>query len=69
MRTMKPLRFRYINWQGESEVRTVVPKLLFWGSTEFHPQEQWLLRAQDVERNAERTFAVKDIQGIEEVEP
>ena len=29
--------------------------------TEWHPEEQWILDAFDLDRNAERSFAFKDI--------
>ncbi len=60
--TKKTLRILYTNYKGETAVRTILPKELKFGSTEYHPEEQWLLVAFDLEKNAERTFAVKDIQ-------
>ena len=57
-----PLIFRYKNWQDGVEVRHVIPVEVFWGKTEWHPKEQWLMKAWDLDKDAERTFAVKDIQ-------
>jgi predicted DNA-binding transcriptional regulator YafY len=56
-----PLRFTYTNWRGETSVRSVWPIRVEWGSNEYHPEPQWLLVALDLERDAERTFAIKDI--------
>ena len=55
------LIFEYINWEGKKAVRTVKPLEIWYGKTEWHPKEQWLLRAIDLDKNKERNFAVKDI--------
>lgn len=52
----------YTNWRGETAERTIVPIKIWFGSTEWHKEEQWLLRALDTEKQAERDFAIKDIQ-------
>jgi len=54
----------YTNWKGETALRRVVPKEggFRFGQTQYHPETQWLLDAFDVEKKADRTFAVKDIR-------
>jgi predicted DNA-binding transcriptional regulator YafY len=52
----------YTNWKGETSERDIKPIELWFGATEYHPEEQWLLRALDIEKNDERNFAMKDIQ-------
>ena len=56
------LRIEYTNWRGETSVRTIVPLNIWFGSTEWHPVEQWLMRAVDIEKDAERDFALTDIK-------
>ena len=56
-----PLRFEYKNWQGQTAIRTVMPIGVWYGKTEFHPEEQYFLKAMDVDKGEERNFAVKDI--------
>lgn len=51
----------YTNWKGERSVRTVTPRLFFWGSTNYHPDPQWLMTAIDEDKNAERTFALSGV--------
>lgn len=57
----------YTNHRGERRERTVRPDrylgmaALFFGATEHHPGEQWVLHAWDYEKQAWRTFAMKDI--------
>ena len=51
----------YTNWRGETTQRTVIPESIYFGSTEWHQEPQWLLRALDVEKQAMRDFAIKDI--------
>lgn len=56
-----PIKVEYTNYRGEKEVRTIIPMSFFFGSTEYHPQEQWLLRVWDCDRHAERIYALKEI--------
>lgn len=58
----QPIKMRYKNWRGEVAVRTVIPQRIYWGSTEWHPQEQWLLEVFEVDKHVTRVFAVADIQ-------
>lgn len=51
----------YTNHRGVLETRKVLPFKVRFGSTEWHKEEQWLLKAWCYERKAEREFAVKDI--------
>lgn len=51
----------YTNYRGERGIRKIQPINIEFGHTEFHPMDQWLLRARDVEKNADRTFALRDI--------
>tara|TARA_Y100001968_G_scaffold331057_1_gene384584 strand:- start:1107 stop:1325 length:219 start_codon:yes stop_codon:yes gene_type:complete len=54
------ITFTYTNWRGETSVRKAIPMGLEWSSTEWHPEPGWLLRAYDLEKQAERQFAIKD---------
>lgn len=58
----KIVKFKYKNYRGEVAWRSVEPIEIRFGSTDWHPEPQWLLRALDVEKNAEREFAIKDIE-------
>lgn len=51
----------YTNWRGETAERTVIPIEIWWGATEWHPGEQWLLKVWDIERQSYRHYALKDI--------
>ena len=57
-----PLRFIYTNWEGETRERKVIPVEIWYGKTDFHPKEQWFLKAIDVGKNAQRDFAINDIK-------
>lgn len=52
----------YTNWKGVTAKRRIVPKNIFYGSTEWHNEEQWLLNAFDIDKQADRAFAIKDIK-------
>lgn len=53
--------FDYENYRGEVGRRTVIPKGMSFGSTEYHTEPQWLLDAWDVDKQADRTFAFSGI--------
>jgi len=55
--------FWYVNHRGEKAWRTVLPVSIRLWQTEFHPVTQWLLDAYDTQKQAMRTFAMKDIRG------
>lgn len=57
----KHIVFRYKNWRGEIATRTVLPHKIWFGSTEWHPEEQWFLTGEDVEKGEIRDFALSDI--------
>ena len=52
----------YTNWKGITATRRIIPKNIFFGSTEWHKEEQWLLNAFDVDKQQDRAFALKDIK-------
>ena len=51
----------YRNWRGEVGTRCVVPSRVWFGATSWHPESQWLLDAYDVDKECERSFAMRDI--------
>lgn len=59
--TKTELRIAYTNWRGETADRTIVPFGLRFDVTQWHPEEQWLVSAWDVEKKAVRDFALKDM--------
>jgi hypothetical protein len=56
------VKILYTNWRGKTGIRNIVPKEIIFSSNEWHKEEQWLLIADDSDKNAERTFAMKDIK-------
>lgn len=55
--------FTYTNYRGVTTERRVVPIDLRWEASQWHPQEQWVLHAYDLDREVIRNFAMKDIRG------
>jgi predicted DNA-binding transcriptional regulator YafY len=55
------ITFRYRNWQGVTADRSARIICLVYGSTDWHPEPQWLLKAFDFEKQAERLFAIRDM--------
>jgi predicted DNA-binding transcriptional regulator YafY len=58
----KIVKILYTNYRGETAVRSVIPIKIWFGKTDWHPEFQWLLEAFDIDKQAERSFAVKDIK-------
>ena len=52
----------YTNCQGKTGFRNIVPQELKFEETEWHPGEQWILHAFDVDKEAPRAFAIKDVR-------
>lgn len=53
----------YTNWRGETAERHIIPIRIWFGSTQWHKEEQWLLNAEDLDKKQHRDFAIKDIHG------
>lgn len=64
---MKLVQFTYTNHRGETVLRRVQPAGIWFGKTQWHPKEQWLLRALDMDRNEWRDFAMSVMSGWTEL--
>lgn len=51
----------YTNHRGDAQQRRILPGRLWFGSTEWHPEPQWLLDALDLDRQVQRIVAMRDI--------
>jgi hypothetical protein len=58
------IAFDYINWKGSQSRRRARVMGIFWGSTEYHPEEQWLIKAMDLDKKQERVFAMRDMSNV-----
>ena len=54
----------YTNYRGETSTRRIFPVKLYWGTSPYHLQPQWLLKAIDVEKDLYRDFAVCSIHNL-----
>ncbi len=59
---MNAVRILYTNWRGERGWRIILPRELHFKATEHHPEEQWILEAWDFIKQADRSFAMKDVE-------
>lgn len=57
------VKFIYVNHRGERGLHTVRPIRVYFGSTAYHPEAQWLLEAFDLDRRETRDFALSNIGG------
>ncbi len=62
----KVVTIEYTNYRGERGEREIIPQKIWFGATDWHPEEQWLLDAHDVAKDALRNFAMKDIHAWKE---
>lgn len=53
----------YRNHRGEVRTRRIVPLGVYFGSTQWHPEPQWLLNAIDAEDNTTKQFALGALLG------
>jgi len=56
---------KYTNYLGETTERHIIPIRIYFGSTQYHQEAQWLLEAFDLDRDVARTFALKGVLGWE----
>lgn len=63
--TDPPLKMVYRNYKGEVAQREIVPFSLRYGTSDHHPEPQWLLEAYDPQKAANRTFALKDVLALD----
>lgn len=54
----------YTNWEGITADRKIQPLHIWFGTTEYHKTPQFLLNAIDLDKDAERDFAMNDIHNI-----
>ena len=57
----KIIEIGYTNYRGEYSVRRILPIGIWFGSTEYHKEEQWIMHAFDFGKEENRDFAMKDI--------
>jgi len=57
----KQVKIIYKNWKGVIAKRNILPEKLFYGSDEWHKVEQWFVLAYDLDKKANRNFALNDI--------
>ena len=63
----KEIKILYTNWRNETAERTIIPLSIWYGSTEWHTDDQWFLKAMDVAKQKERDFAVLGVQNFQPV--
>lgn len=59
------IHVRYTNWRGETAPRHLYPVKIWFGSTEWHTEPQWLVKASDLTTGNIRDFALKDMVPVE----
>lgn len=67
----KGIELVYRNHRGEVRTRRIWPLGVYFGSTQWHPERQWLMNAVDLEdeSGSVKQFALKDFLGTPSVSP
>lgn len=60
----RAIRMLYENYRGETSIRHVIPRRIWFGSTEWHPEDQWLLEGYDLDRQEMRSYSLKEIRSF-----
>lgn len=53
--------FLYRNHRGEELTRWVIPVTMWFGSTAWHPEAQWFMKAVCLDRRQTRDFAMSGV--------
>jgi hypothetical protein len=54
------ITFLYKNYAGKLSIRRASDPVFYWGQTSWHPEDQWMFKAYDLDKEAHRDFALKD---------
>jgi hypothetical protein len=60
----KFIQFKYVNYKGVEATRVCKVYGFMFGSNEYHKEEQMLLIGMDLEKEATRSYAVKDMREV-----
>lgn len=59
------IQFDYMNYRGEHSKRQAAYMGIYYGHNEWHPEDEFIMKAFDKEKKSVRYFAVKDISNLE----
>jgi len=54
----------YTNWRGETAIRNLDFYSLRFGTSQWHPEPQWLVAGFDLDTSTQREFALKDMRPV-----
>ena len=57
----KLVQIDYTNWEGVRSIRNIKPKFIYFGHTKLHKEDQWILKAYDVDKQDWRRFPLSNI--------
>lgn len=61
------IEFTYKNHRGEVAQRHVLPVSIDFKATQWHPKQQWIMDAIDLDKNSPRSFAMKDMSDVRDI--
>ena len=60
------IEFDYTNYRGEQSHRKARILAVRWGTSDWHPEAQWLLMCWDLAKDEFREFAMKDMTNLKQ---
>jgi predicted DNA-binding transcriptional regulator YafY len=67
LKKMRAGEFDYTNYKGETGKRRAQMICIFYGSNEWHKEEQWLLEAYDMDKRDFRFFAMSAMKNVQDI--
>lgn len=60
---VRSVKVMYTNYRGETRLRHIFPTAIWYGSTQWHPEVQWLVQAVDMEDGKLKDFNLLGFKG------
>jgi hypothetical protein len=60
----KAVSVLYQNHRGETGMRRIIPDGIWFGSTEHHPEEGWILDCWDLDKGERRSYSLSGLPGV-----
>lgn len=54
---------QYTNHRGETKIRHIRPIRIYFGSTAWHPEPQWIMEVWDMDKQGTREYSLEGVMG------
>jgi predicted DNA-binding transcriptional regulator YafY len=67
LKRMRSITFDYTNYKGETGKRNAQVISIFYGSNQWHKNDQWLMEGYDMDKKDFRYFAMNAMKNVQEI--